>query len=86
MKVENSLKDYLSCCVIETKNLNQITILQPHLINKLLDKFGNEVLRKRICRTPEHQDLILFDLIKIRSSSMGNYKAVIVQVLGCSSI
>jgi Reverse transcriptase (RNA-dependent DNA polymerase) len=34
LKVENSLKDYLSCCVIETKNLNQITILQPHLINK----------------------------------------------------
>jgi hypothetical protein len=33
LKVENSLKDYLSCRVIETKNLRQITILQPHLIN-----------------------------------------------------
>ena len=52
MKVENSLKDYLSCHVIETKNLNQITILQPHLINNLMDKFGDEVLGKRICRTP----------------------------------
>ena len=51
LKVENSLKDYLSCRIIETKNLNQITILQPHLINNLLDKFGNEVLGKRICRT-----------------------------------
>ena len=52
LKDENSLKDYLSCHVIETKNLNQITILQLHLINNLLDKFGNEVLGKRICRTP----------------------------------
>jgi hypothetical protein len=38
--------------VIKTKNLSQITILQPHLINNLLDKFGNDVLGKRICRTP----------------------------------
>jgi len=38
--------------VIKTKNLNQITILQPHLINNLMDKFGDEVLGKRICRTP----------------------------------
>jgi Reverse transcriptase (RNA-dependent DNA polymerase) len=41
LKVENSLKDYLSCRVIETKNLNQITILQPHLIKNLLVKLGN---------------------------------------------
>jgi hypothetical protein len=27
LKVETSLQDYLSCCVIKTKNLNQITIL-----------------------------------------------------------
>jgi hypothetical protein len=27
LNVENSLKDYLSCRVIETKNLTQITIL-----------------------------------------------------------
>jgi hypothetical protein len=52
LKVENCLKDYLSRRMIETKNLNQITILQPHLINNLLNKFGNEVLGKRICRAP----------------------------------
>jgi hypothetical protein len=49
LKVENSHKDYLSSQVIKTKNLNQITTLQPHLISNLLDKFGDEVLGKRIC-------------------------------------
>jgi hypothetical protein len=52
LKHENSLKEYLSCWVIESKDLNQIKILQPHLINSLLDQFGDEVLGKSIHRTP----------------------------------
>jgi hypothetical protein len=33
LKVESSLKDYLSCRVIEDLESKSIMILQPHLIN-----------------------------------------------------
>jgi hypothetical protein len=52
LKVERNLKDYLSCWVIEDINLREILILQPHLINKLIDKFGDEVSDQRIYGTP----------------------------------
>jgi hypothetical protein len=48
LKVENSLKDYLSCCVIEELESKSILILQPHLINNLESKFGQEVCNKRV--------------------------------------
>jgi Reverse transcriptase (RNA-dependent DNA polymerase) len=52
LKVERNLKDYLSCREIEDINKRKILILQPHLINKLIKKFGNEVSEKRIYGTP----------------------------------
>jgi Reverse transcriptase (RNA-dependent DNA polymerase) len=52
LKVERNLKDYLSCQVIEDNNKCEILILQPHLINKLIEKFGDEVSDKRIYGTP----------------------------------
>jgi hypothetical protein len=52
LKVENNLKDYQSFQVIRDKELNQITIFQPHLTNNLKGKFDNEVLEKRTYRTP----------------------------------
>jgi hypothetical protein len=52
LKIERSLKDYLTCHVIEDPNLKSILILQPHLINNLEAKFGNEVCNKRVYRTP----------------------------------
>ena len=52
LKVERNLKDYLSCRVIEDNSKREILILQPHLINKLIEKFGDEVSDKRICGTP----------------------------------
>jgi hypothetical protein len=48
LKVENNLTDYLSCCVVENKEKNEILILQPHLINNLVEKFGNEVQDRRV--------------------------------------
>jgi hypothetical protein len=43
-KVENNLEDYLSCCVIETKNLNQITTFTAIFNQQFpLDKFGKEL-------------------------------------------
>ena len=52
LKIENNLTDYLSCRVIEDVKLNQILILQPHLINNLQAKFGDEVANKRVYQTP----------------------------------
>jgi hypothetical protein len=50
LKIENNLKDYLSCSIIKDKK--RILILQPHLINNLQAKFGNEVEKKRVYKTP----------------------------------
>jgi hypothetical protein len=52
LKVEKDLKDYLSCRVIQNIKRQDILILQPHLINKLIDKFGNEISSKRVYETP----------------------------------
>jgi hypothetical protein len=52
LKVESSLKDYLSCRVIEDLESKSILILQPHLINNLEAKFGKEVCNKRVYKTP----------------------------------
>jgi hypothetical protein len=52
LKVESSLKDYLSYCVIEDLESKSVMILQPHLINNLEAKFGQEVCNKRVYKTP----------------------------------
>ena len=52
LKIEYNLTDYLSCRVIEDVKMNRILILQPHLINNLQAKFGEEVVNKRAYRTP----------------------------------
>jgi hypothetical protein len=52
LKVENNLMDYLSCRVVENKEKNEILILQPHLINNLVEKFGNEVQHRRVYKIP----------------------------------
>jgi len=52
LKVEGDLRDYLSCRIIEDQTSNTILILQPHLIKNLEGKFGDEVCKKRIYKTP----------------------------------
>jgi hypothetical protein len=52
LKVENNLTDYLSCQLIENSESKEIFILQPHLINDLEAKFGDEVKSKRVYKTP----------------------------------
>jgi hypothetical protein len=52
LKVESSLKDYLSCHVIEDLESKSILILQLHLINNLEAKFWQEVCNKRVYKTP----------------------------------
>jgi hypothetical protein len=48
VKDENNLTDYLSCQLFENAESKEILILQPHLINKLEAKFGDEVKSKRV--------------------------------------
>jgi hypothetical protein len=52
LKIENNLKDYLSCCVIEDENMSLVLIFQTHLIDNLHAKFGEEVEKKRGYKTP----------------------------------
>jgi hypothetical protein len=52
LKVENNLKDYLSCQLIENAESKEILILQPHLIKNLEAKFGDEVKNKMVYKTP----------------------------------
>jgi hypothetical protein len=52
LKVENNLTDYLSCKLIENAESKEIFMLQPHLINNLEAKFGDEARNKRIYKTP----------------------------------
>jgi hypothetical protein len=48
LKIENNFTDYLICKLTENAELKEIVILQPHLINNLEAKFGDEVKNKRI--------------------------------------
>jgi hypothetical protein len=52
LKVQSSLKDYLSCHVIEDLKSKSILILQPHIINNLESKFGQEVCNKSVYKNP----------------------------------
>jgi hypothetical protein len=75
LKIENNLKDYLSCRVIEDKK--RILILQSLLINKLQAKFGNEVEKKRVYKTPgtPRFGLKLFGPVMMMIPLMGVCKA-----------
>jgi hypothetical protein len=77
LKVENSLKDYLSYHVIEDKKLNQTMILKSNFINNSRDKFRNEVLEKRTYRTPGTPRFKVFrpdqDLERIDPELQGRY-------------
>jgi hypothetical protein len=50
-KIENHLTDYLSCQIIE-KDEEEVFVMKPHLINRLLEKFGDEVKERRVYKTP----------------------------------
>ena len=82
LKVEKDLKDYLSCRIVENAEKNEILILQPHLINNLVERFGEEVQDRRIYKTPgtprfkitrpnDESDLLETDLQKRYRSGVG---------------
>jgi hypothetical protein len=83
LKVESSLKDYLSCCVIEDLESKSILILQPHLIKILESKFGQEVCNKRVYKTPGTHDSRLFAQLQMMMSSTQIFKEEINLLLEC---
>jgi hypothetical protein len=50
LRIENNVTDFLSCLVIEDEKRD--LSLQPHLVNNLQAKFGNEVEKERAYKTP----------------------------------
>jgi Reverse transcriptase (RNA-dependent DNA polymerase) len=86
LKVESSLKDYLSCCVIEDSIQKSILNLQQHLINNLEAKFGGEVCNKRVYKmtgTPRFKIVCTDD---DAVSSIHHFKVIINLVLVCYCI
>jgi hypothetical protein len=79
LKVERDLKDYLRCRVIENVKKRKILILQPHLINKIIDTFRNEVSSKRFYGTPGTPKFKVFcpdeDSDTIHESLQKNYRS-----------
>jgi Reverse transcriptase (RNA-dependent DNA polymerase) len=43
-KIEKNLVDYLTCQIVESENTNKIVMVQPHLVNLLIQKFEPEVI------------------------------------------
>jgi hypothetical protein len=42
----------LSCCIEESKDEAKLTMIQPHLLNRLIKNFGVEIEGKRKFLTP----------------------------------
>jgi hypothetical protein len=44
--------EYLSCQIVESKNEAKLTMIQPHLLIQLTQKFGEEIKKMRKYLTP----------------------------------
>jgi hypothetical protein len=56
LKIEKDVKEYLSCCIVESKDKREVTMVQSHLLNCLIDKFGEDIEGKRKFQPLEHED------------------------------
>ena len=52
LKIEKDMTDYLSCKIEYSKDKDKAWIGQPHLMKKLIDKFGSKVAGMSIYKTP----------------------------------
>ena len=52
LKIEDDLKDYLSCKIQFSKDKKKVWLGQPHLISNLMGKFGKDVKKLREYKTP----------------------------------
>jgi hypothetical protein len=47
LKIEKYVVEYLSCHIVESKNEAKLTMIQPHLLIRLTQKFGEEIKKMR---------------------------------------
>jgi hypothetical protein len=52
VKVEKNVKEYLSCCIEESKDEAKLTMIQPHLLTRLIRNFGEGIEGIRKFLTP----------------------------------
>jgi hypothetical protein len=52
LKVERNVNEYLSFCIEESKDERKLTMIQPHLLTRLIQNFGEEIEGKRNFLTP----------------------------------
>jgi hypothetical protein len=52
LKFENDVVEDLSCHIVESKNEAILTLIQPHLLIRLTQKFGEEIMKMRKYLTP----------------------------------
>jgi hypothetical protein len=52
LKVERNVNEYLSCCIEESKDEGKLTMIQPHLLIRLIKNFGEEIEGNRKFLTP----------------------------------
>jgi hypothetical protein len=52
LKVERNVNEYLSCCIEESKDERKLTMIQPHLLTRLIKNFGEEIEEKSKFLTP----------------------------------
>jgi Reverse transcriptase (RNA-dependent DNA polymerase) len=83
LKIENNLTDYLSCHNIEHEEKGEILVIQPHFINCLIEKFGDEVKDRKFYKLLACQGSKLFDLIVIQNLSIEKFNKDTVQELVC---
>jgi hypothetical protein len=57
MKVERNVNEYLSCYIEESKDERKPTMIQPHLLTRLIKNFGEEIEGKRSSLLLARQDL-----------------------------
>jgi hypothetical protein len=46
------MNEYLSCCIEESKDEAKLTMIQPHVLTRLIKNFGEEIEVKRKFLTP----------------------------------
>jgi hypothetical protein len=46
------MNKYLSCCIEESKDEANLTMIQPHVLTQLIKNFGEEIEGKRKFLTP----------------------------------
>jgi hypothetical protein len=52
LKIEKDMVEYLSCHIVESKKEAKLTMIQPHLLIRLTQKFGEEIKKMKKDLTP----------------------------------